>query len=97
MANTLNFNNIQKPTFERLIQDLAKALPGMDSPARATDGTLRGRAEHSGIAVNYVWDPNSSVLIMDIEKPFFVPFSAIQDQVSQIVNNARDAVLFGRV
>lgn len=104
MANTLNFKNITPPVFQTIVNNMVMAIPGTPQPVQAKDGTIQGHVEHEAdfggipgkIELDYVWTPIEQVLVMTINKPFFVPFEPLQQKLTQVVDEAKNAVLFGR-
>lgn len=103
MPNTLNFKNVPQHTFQRICTEMQRAIPGTPDPTLASDGTYRGHVEHEAefggipgkVAIDYVWSPRDQVLVMDVTKPFFVPWEPIQQNLCQAVDAAKGAALFG--
>src|SRR5271165_4610070 len=101
MPRTLNFQNITKPVFDKLVQQFTATIPGMAAPTMLPDGTIGGMIAYGEISVSYKWvppatDPNQpgNVLLVDVvDKPIFVPFDGFATQFTGVVDAARAEVL----
>ncbi len=80
MDSTLSFSGISKEVFAK-IQDKLRGL-GIELPA-APSGSISG----SGVKAEYTWDGIERLAITVLEKPIFLPMSAI---TSGIVGAIKD-------